>query len=156
MKKSFILLMLAMLAMLTACAAAPQPQQSATTADAAQVTLASAQRDVHSTWGTDISAAFIVELDITNLSGAPIGPMDETLRAELIINGAAYEPDTLVITSADGAAMHPMQGHMLNAGQTERIMVRFLIQPRKLLIAPAEVRITLGSDVFLLPLPDAE
>lgn len=159
MKHLRLIALSVLLMLLTACA--PQPEAASPPSvpqalPAVQIRLVRAERDVETNLGQDSRAAFTLELDVTNVSDAPIGPLDTLFRAELIIAGAAYASDSVFFANLNGAAFNPLQGHIIPAGQTERLLLRFLVQPRKLLTAPAEVRITLGEDVYLLPLPDAE
>lgn len=146
-------LLLAALMMLTACASQPEAQP---VANGVQVTLVRAERDVQSNLGVDVRASFALEADVTNTTNAPIGPLDTLFKAELIINGTAYDYDTIFFIGEDGVSVNALKGHSLPAGQTERMLLHFLVQPRKLLTAPAQLRITIGADVYLLPLPDAE
>lgn len=153
MKTRILLLLLTAAIMLTACASQPAAQP---VANNVQVTLVRAERDVQSNLGVDVRASFTLEADVTNASDAPVGPLDTLLKAELIINGTAYDSDTIFFIGEDGVSVNALKGHSLPAGQTERILLHFLVQPRKLLTAPAQLRITIGADVYLLPLPDAE
>lgn len=153
MKTRILWLLLAALMMLTACASQPEAQPIE---GSVQVTLVRATRDVQSNLGADVRASFTLEADVTNTTDAPIGPLDTLFKAELIIDGTAYDSDTVFFVGKDGISVNTLKGHSLPAGQTERIMLHFLVQPRKLLTAPAQLRITIGADVYLLPLPDAE
>lgn len=153
MKTRILLLLLAALMMLTACASQPEAQPIE---GGVQVTLVRADRDVQSNLGADVRASFTLEADVTNTTNAPIGPLDTLFKAELIINGTAYDSDTVFFVDKDGISVNTPKGHSIPAGQTERIMLHFLVQPRKLLTAPAQLRITIGADVYILPLPDAE
>lgn len=156
MKMRAPLLLLALVMLLTACAPRTSQPEAQPADSGVQVTLVRAERDVQSNLGVDVRASFSLEADVTNTTNAPIGPLDTLFKAELIINGTAYDYDTIFFIGDDGVSVNNLKGHTLPANQMERVLLHFLVQPRKLLTAPAQLRITIGADVYLLPLPDAE
>ena len=140
------LLLLALLMQLTACS-------SRDTVGGAQLTVLRAERGVQVDHYFGRRECFPVMLQVTNVSGKPIGPLDEVFAVELHMAGRVFTSDAVFTRTAGDNDDALPDGCLLSPGGTVYARLRFFPSVEDARRLDADMRITIGDDSITIPFP---